>query len=381
MPAHAGELMSVTQEQVSVKKKVTIVTCAFNEEECIDELARRLFAIFDSLPQYDFEVIAVENGSHDRTLERMQAVRQADKRFKIVKLARNFGLDGGFAAGLDAADGDAVVLMAADLQDPPEILPAFIEKWSAGYYNVYGVVANRPTASRLRRWNSALFYWLIGKLSEDPLPANARDFRLLDRQVYEQVRAIRDPHPFHRGLAAWTGFPSIGVSFDQPPRFGGETKASSRGVSEFAVRSIFSQSMTPLRVMPVFGLLLVAISLASFIGLAINSLVNGVPFPGFGTILSVVILMFGVTFLFLSIIGIYVGLIFEQVRTRPNYIVSDDWDAEVDLGRAETAAPARSGDPTHVPASYPSLALDPTHVPPLAPTGRPDDRERNGGSR
>ena len=215
--------------------------------------------------------------------------------------------------------------MAADLQDPPELILEFVRNWEDGYSNVYGVVATRPTGGRLRSLNSALFYWLIARMSEDPLPPHARDFRLLDREVYEEIRTIRDPHPFHRGLAAWTGFPSIGVEFEQPPRFAGETKASTRKVSEFAVRSLFTQSMTPLRVMPFLGVILIAIALVALITLTVNALVNGVPFPGFGTILAVMIMMFGWLFLFLSVIGIYVGLIFEQVRTRPNYVVRRQW--------------------------------------------------------
>lgn len=326
------------------RRRITVITCAFNEQDCIEELARRLFAVFDGLPQYEFEVLAIENGSHDDTLAAMQAVRERDERFRVVQLSRNFGLDGGLTAGIDMADGDAIVLMAADLQDPPEVIPEFISMWEQGYFNVYGIVATRHATGRLRQLNSALFYWLIGKLSEHPLPRNARDFRLLDRQVYEAIRQIREPHPFHRGLAAWTGFSSIGVEFDQPPRYAGETKASSRGMSEFAVRSIFSQSMTPLRIMPMLGMTLIAIAVCALIGLSVNALVNGVPFPGFGTIVAVIIMMSGVLFLFLSVIGIYVGLIYEQVRTRPNYVVHQEWG----IGRDRFPV---SGHETHGAAS------------------------------
>jgi polyisoprenyl-phosphate glycosyltransferase len=337
-------------------KKISVITCAYDEEACIDELARRLFAVFDQLPQYDFDIIAIENGSSDRTLEKMKAIRESDSRFRIVELARNFGLDGGFTAGLDSADSDAVVLMAADLQDPPELILDFVRKWEEGYSNVYGVIVARPTGGRLRSLNSALFYWLIEKMSENPLPPHARDFRLLDREVYEEIRMIRDPHPFHRGLAAWTGFPAVGVEFEQPPRFGGKTKASTRGVSEFAVRSIFTQSMTPLRVMPLLGVILVAVALVALVVLTVNALVNGVPFPGFGTILAVMIMMFGWLFLFLSVIGIYVGLIFEQVRTRPNYIIRRQWGiagnrsvadverAEMETRRSAPSSPARASE-------------------------------------
>jgi dolichol-phosphate mannosyltransferase len=304
-------------------KKITIITCAFNEEECVAELGRRLLDVADGLPQYEFEVLAVENGSTDRTLDEMRKVQLIDPRFKVIQLARNFGLDGGFASGLDLADGDAVVLMAADLQDPPEVIPEFIAAWEMGYLNVYGLVSNREGTGPLRRFNSRAFYWLMDKLSESPVPKHARDFRLIDRKVYEQVRAIDDAHPLHRGLAAWTGFPSLGIEFTQPARFAGRSKAGSAGMIEFALRSIFSQSLTPIRLMPVIGLLLVLGSFLGLLGISINSIVNGVPFPGFGSLVAIVLLLFGVLFCFLSVIAIYVGLIFEQVRRRPHYVIGE----------------------------------------------------------
>jgi glycosyltransferase involved in cell wall biosynthesis len=330
------------------KKKISVVTCAYNEEDCISELGRRLLRVADALPAYDFEILAIDNGSEDSTLEEMRKVRQRDARFKIVELSRNFGLDGGFAAGLDVADGDAVVLMAADLQDPPEVIPEFVAAWEAGYRNVYGLVANRGGTGLLRRANSRLFYWLMGKLSDSPAPKHARDFRLIDRKVYEQVRSIEDAHPLHRGLAAWTGFESIGIEFDQPPRFGGTTKANSTAMVEFALRSIFSQSMTPIRVMPVCGLVLVAGSFLALLGISINSLVNGVPFPGFGSVVALVILLFGVLFLFLSVIGIYVGLIFEQVRKRPLYVVDVLWGVESPMGKPKIS-PTETRETTTLP--------------------------------
>jgi dolichol-phosphate mannosyltransferase len=307
------------------KKKITIITCAYNEEACIAELAKRLFQVADALPAYDFEILAIENGSEDGTMREMQKVRSVDPRFKIVELSRNFGLDGGFAAGLDIADGDAVVLMAADLQDPPELIPQFVSEWEQGYLNVYGLVANRHGTGLLRRANSRMFYWLIGKLSDTPMPKHARDFRLIDRKVYEQVRSIEDVHPLHRGLAAWTGFKSKGIEFDQPARFGGKTKSRFAPIVEFALRSIFSQSLTPIRLMPVCGVLLVSGSFLALLGLSINSLVNGVPFPGYGSFVAILLLLFGVLFCFLSVIAIYVGLIFEQVRKRPHYVLDRVW--------------------------------------------------------
>jgi len=304
------------------KRLISVVTCAFNEADCIDELALRLAQVFDSLPDYDFEVIAVENGSVDQTRAKLLAIRERDQRFKVVELSRNFGFDGGLSAGLAVASGDAAVLMAADLQDPPEVLPALIERWEEGYENVYGLVANRGGTHLFRRVSSRLFYSLISKFAEHPIPANARDFRLLDRRVYENVRDLEEQKGFVRGLVAWTGFRSTGIEFDQPERFAGRSKSPSRRLMEFAIRAIFAHSLTPLRVMPLAGVLLVLGSIGGLIGLSVNSLTNGVPFPGFGTIIAVLIGLFGLLFCFLSVIGIYIGLIFEQVRRRPSFIIS-----------------------------------------------------------
>lgn len=239
----------------------------------------------------------------------------------MLSSSRNFKFDGGLTAGLALATGDAVILMAADLQDPPEVIPKFIARWEEGYENVYGLVGERRGTAVLRKLNSRLFYWIIGYLAEQPIPANARDFRLLDRALYEQMQQMNEHNRFMRGLAAWPGFRSIGVEFDQPERFAGESKADSRGVGEFAIRAIFSNSMTPLRLVPFVGAGLVGGSALALVALIIYWVVAGVPFPGFGTIVAVSVLAFGILASLLSVIGIYVGLIFEEVRGRPNFVI------------------------------------------------------------
>lgn len=302
------------------RKKITIVTSAYNEAECIEELVRRLQAVFAALPQHDFEVVAVDNGSSDATYERLTEAHGRDPRLKVVQLARNFRMDGGLTAGLEHADGDAVVLMAADLQDRPEDIPALVARWEEGYENVYGVVTVRRGTGPLRRMNSRLFYWVLGHLSETEIPKNASDFRLLDRRVYEQVREMRERNRFLRGLVAWAGFRSIGVPIERSERFAGSSKAYSLQVVELAVRGLLAHSMRPIIVMPVIGVGLFLASLAALVGLVIDWLVAGVPFPGFGTIVAVVVMLFGVLFCFLGVIGFYVGLIYEEVRGRPNYV-------------------------------------------------------------
>lgn len=303
------------------RKKISIVTPAYNEAGCIEELARRLSDVFAELPRYDFEVIVVENGSQDATYELLQKVSARDARFKIVQLARNFRMDGGLTAGLAYADGDAVVLMASDLQDRPEDIPRFIELWEQGYENIYGVVTERGGTGPLRRMNSRLFYWVIGKMSEQKIPANASDFRLLDRVVYEQVREMDERNRFVRGLVAWVGFRSVGVDIVRPERFSGTSKAHSLHVLQLAMRAVLAHSMRPLLMMPFIGVGLFLVSLLGLAGLAVDWVVRGVPFPGFGTIIAVVVMLFGVLFCFLGVVGFYIGLIYEEVRRRPNYVV------------------------------------------------------------
>lgn len=303
------------------RKKITVVSCAYNEEQCVDELARRLATVFDRLPNYDFEALLIENGSTDQTLERMKSIALKDHRFRIIELSRNFGFDGGLSAGLPFATGDALVFMAADLQDPPEVIPSFIECWEQGYENVYGLVAVRGGTDWKRRLNSKMFYSLIGRLAEHPIPPNARDFRLIDRRIYEQLLALDEHIWFLRGLVAWTGFRSTGVEFDQPPRFGGKSKAPTLQTVEFAIKAIFAHSLTPLRLLPLLGFTLTTGSFIALAAIGVNSLINGVPFPGFGTIVALLLLLFGILFSLLGVIGIYMGLIFEQVRRRPSFVV------------------------------------------------------------
>ena len=319
-------------------KRISVIVPAYNERDCVDELARRLGAVFDALPSYELEAIIVENGSLDDTWERLQRIHERDPRFKVVQLARNFRMDGGITAGLEYATGDAAVIMTADLQDPPELIPEFVAKWEEGYENVYGIVTERQGTGPIRRLNSKLFYWLAGKLTSDRLPRNASDFRLVDRRVYETVRGMQERNRFIRGLFAWSGFRSIGIPHKRDPRFGGVSNAHSFKVLDLALKGIFAHSYVPLKFISVFG---VALSMLSFVVLAAMSLrflLLGVPFPGFGTIVGLILLLFGFLFTMLGIISEYVGLIYEEVKQRPNYIVRET------LG-LEQLRPSSSPDP------------------------------------
>jgi dolichol-phosphate mannosyltransferase len=308
---------------MGVKKKIAVISPAYNESECIEELARQLAKVFDSEPEYDFEAIIVENGSSDDTMDKLLAIRAADPRFKILRLARNFRMDGGLTAGLNVVDADAVVLMTADLQDPPEFIPEMIRAWEQGYENVYGVVTERGGVGPIRRMNSRLFYWLAGRLTDDRITRNASDFRLVDRKVYEAVRSMDERNRFVRGLFSWVGFKSIGLPMKRAPRFAGESKAYTFKVMDLAGKGILAHSYVPLRLITLTGFLLSAFAALLVLLLAIRVVVYGVPFPGFGTIICVALIGFGVVSLLLGVVGEYLALIYEEVKQRPNFVITE----------------------------------------------------------
>jgi dolichol-phosphate mannosyltransferase len=305
------------------RKLISVVIPAYNEEACVDELARRLQGVFAENAAYDFEVIVVENGSIDRTWEKLLAIHECDARFKILRLARNFRMDGGLTAGLQFATGDAAVLMTADLQDPPELISQFIAKWEAGYENVYGIVTKRRGTGPIRRFNSRMFYWVAGRLTDNLIPQNASDFRLVDRKVYETINTMEERNRFVRGLFAWVGYKSIGIEHERAPRYGGESNAHSLKVIDLAFKGIFAHTYIPLQLITLTGITLSILSILTIVVLAIKFVLFGVPFPGFGSIVALMLLLFGFLFSMLGVVSQYIGLIYEEVKQRPNFVVQE----------------------------------------------------------
>jgi dolichol-phosphate mannosyltransferase len=305
----------------ATRKLISVVIPAYNESDCVDELAQRLQGVMKVEPAYDFEVIVVENGSQDDTWEKLNRIHASDGRFKILQLSRNFRTDGGLTAGLAHASGDAAVVMSADLQDPPELIPDFLRKWEEGYENVYMVVSERQGTGPLRTFNSKAFYWLAGKLTDGSIPRNASDFRLVDRAVYETINQMQERNRFVRGLFAWAGYKSIGIPHQRPPRFGGVSKAHSFKVLDLAFKGIFAHSYKPLRLITVTGLSLSLISAILLVVYTLRFIFSGVPFAGFGTLVGFILLLFGILFSMIGIMSEYVGLIYEEVKQRPNFVV------------------------------------------------------------
>ena len=305
----------------SAKKLISVVIPAFNEEGVVEELCRQLRGVFDENPKYDFEAILVENGSTDQTFEKLLQTHRQDPRFKIVQLARNFRMDGGMTAGLQYARGEAAVIMTANLQDPPRMIPGFIQKWEEGYEHVYGVVAKRPGKGWLRKLNSQIFYFLINKMTQNMIPRNASDSRLVDRKVYRVINQMHERNRFMRGMFVWAGFKSVGLPFERNRRFAGKSHAHFSQVLQLAVQGIFAYSYVPIRFISFFGLALSGISLLYLLYAVFHIFWKGVPFAGYGTIISIMLLMYGFLFLILGILGQYIAQIYEEVKARPNFVV------------------------------------------------------------
>lgn len=307
-----------------MKKMISIVIPAYNEEEVLDELKKRLQTVMNDIPEYDFEVIIVENGSYDSTYDRLLKIHEEDPRFKILQLSRNFKCDGGITAGLRYVKGDAAVIMMADLQDPPELINQFIKKWEEGYDIVFTIVSKRSGVGFARRLFTGLFYKIINGLTDKAIPENVSDFRLMDRRVYEAVNGMDERNRMLRGIIVWTGFKQTGITYERPPRFAGESKASFVQVLKLALDGIFSFSYIPLKFATILGFI---ISIVSFIMIAVELvlyLAYGRIVPGFTTLIIVMLFLFGMLFLILGVIGEYIARIYDEVKQRPNYIVKKE---------------------------------------------------------
>lgn len=304
-------------------KSISVIIPAYNEEACVRELVSRLSKVMDTESTYTWDLLIIENGSIDNTFEELVKARSNEPRLRIMKLSRNFRMDGGITAGLSAIDSDACIIMTADLQDPPEVISHFLRKWEEGYENVYAEIKNREGIPILRKFNSVMFYKVAGYLSDGLITKNASDFRLVDKKVYRAVREMNERNRFVRGLFSWVGFKSVGISIDRPPRFAGVSNAHSLKVIDLAVKGIMAHSNKPLRFISLSGFAVSIVALFSLVPLTWIWLYEGVPFAGFGTIVALIILVFGFQVFFTGVLSEYLGMVYEEVKGRPNFVVSE----------------------------------------------------------
>src|SRR3989344_6628730 len=307
-----------------MKQLISIVIQNYNEEKNLDQLYKRLNHLMDLEKKYDFEIVSVEHGSDDSSLKKLLEIRRRDKRVKILQLSKNFGsADAGIVAGLNFAQGNACVILMADLQEPPELISQFLKYWEKGYEIVYGIVKKRPGASYLRRISSVLFYKILNIMTGNIFPENVSDFRLMDKKVYQIINQMEERNKFLRGLIAWSGFNQIGIPFERKERFAGKSKADFFAVLKVAANGIFSFSYLPLRLVTILGFLLSIISfLLVFYQIALF-IIYGRGTPGISTIVILVSFLFSMLFLILGFMGEYISRIYDEVKRRPNFIVRE----------------------------------------------------------
>ena len=308
-------------------QKLSVIIPIFNEEEILAELERRLRAMLEDLAanaQLEWEVVFVDDGSKDRSLELLRALCQAEPRYKLLSFSRNFGHQLAITAGMDRAEGDAVVVMDADLQDPPEVVREMIERWRQGYDVVFGVRQKRAGETLFKRATAALFYRTLRSMTGVDIPLDTGDFRLMSRAVILTMRVLRERNRFVRGLVAWVGFRQTSVVYDRQARFAGTTKYPLRKMVKFALDGITSFSTLPLR----FAIWLGVLSglLAVVVGLwAVYTkfFVRGVV-PGWTTIMIFSAFTSSVQLIMIGLMGEYLGRAYEELKGRPLYIVAEE---------------------------------------------------------
>ena len=315
-----SSLTQSTGDRIKNPCELSLVIPAFNEAGNLPALLARVVPLLDRLSK-DWELIFVDDGSSDDTFAHIAAAHVKDARIRCVSFSRNFGKEIAIAAGLDAARGDAVVIMDADLQHPPEMIEKFMELWREGYDVVYGQRIDRQTDSWARRAFTAVFYHLFASFGETPLPDGAGDFRLLDRKAVNALRLMGERARFSKGLYAWIGFKAIGVPFEVSDRITGSSKFGFSRLISFAFDGIASFSTVPLRVWTYIGALVSGFALVMAASVVINTLIYGIDVPGYATIVVSITFFAGIQLLSLGIIGEYIGRIFAEVKRRPLYLV------------------------------------------------------------
>ncbi len=305
-----------------MKQTLAIVVPAYNEADGLAQFHARLAAVLDGL-DLDSEVIYVDDGSRDDSWSVMQALAGADPRVRALRLSRNFGKELALTAGLDASDADAVMVIDADLQDPPELIPQFIARWRAGDDVVFGTRIARDGETWLKRLTAAAFYRVMGRLSATPIPADAGDFRLLSRRAVDALRGLRERHRFMKGLFAWVGFRQSELPFHREVRHAGRSKFNYWKLWNFALEGITSFSTVPLRIATYVGLLTAALAFGYGVWTLLKTLIWGDPVAGYPSLMSVVLFLGGVQLVALGIIGEYLGRLFDEVKQRPLYLIQE----------------------------------------------------------
>lgn len=309
--------------------KITILVPCYNEQEVLHQLYKRLDAVLRQLDSYQFEILFVNDGSSDQTIQIIKALRQDDQRISYVDLSRNFGKELAMIAGLDYASGDAVIIIDADLQDPPELIPDMIRYWQQGYDDVYAKRRSRAGESFFKKWTAKTFYHLLQKLTRITIPENVGDFRLLDKRCVEALKLMRETQRYTKGMFSWIGYTKKEILFDRDPRVAGRTKWNYYRLMDLAIEGITSFTTVPLRMSSIFGFIFSFFAFVYMGWIIFKTIMFGTSVQGYPSLMSVILFIGGIQLISLGIIGEYLGRIFNETKRRPLYLVNEYNDEKI----------------------------------------------------
>ncbi len=300
-------------------KKVSLLIPAYNEEKVLQLLYKRIKAIIDSLNQYEWEVLFINDGSRDNTLAVLYSIRNQDNRINVLDLSRNYGKEVAMLAGFDYVKGDAVIILDADLQDPPELIPQMLEQWEQGYDDVYAKRNSRKGETFIKKKTSQWFYKILQKSTDIPIQLNTGDFRLLDKSCVQALKQIREANRYTKGMFSWIGYNKKEILFDRDPRAAGETKWNYLKLTSLAIEGITSFTTKPLRISTFIGGFVSMISFIYAIYMLYDTIIYGNDVKGYPSLLVTILFLGGIQLLSLGILGEYIARIFIETKNRPTY--------------------------------------------------------------
>lgn len=308
-------------------KLITILIPTYNEEAVLNILYEKISNIIDSIKNYNFEILFINDGSTDSTLTTIKKLRLTDNRICYLNLSRNYGKEIAMIAGLDYSKGDAVIIMDADLQDPPELIPEMITYWEQGYDDVYAKRKTRKGESWLKKITSKLYYKTLQKVTKIKIQKDTGDFRLLDRRCVEALKQFRESQRYTKGLFSWIGYNKKEILYDREPRAAGKTKWNYKNLVNLSIDGITSFTTAPLRWSTIIGMLISLIGFIYMLIIIIKTITLGVDVPGYASTMVVILFIGGIQLIFLGIIGEYLGRAFYETKHRPIYFV-DEYNEE-----------------------------------------------------
>lgn len=310
-----------------MKDLITVLIPVFNEEEVLQMCFERVAGVMESL-KHPYEILFVNDGSSDNSWDTIKKLKQKHSNISAINLSRNFGKEHAMTAGLQYSKGEAVVIIDADLQDPPELIPQFVEKWKEGFDNVYGRREIREGETWIKKSTASVFYKILHKLSKVEVPKDTGDFRLLSNRAVESLLDLKEQHRFMKGLFAWVGYPAYEIKYNRDPRAAGTTSFNYWKLWNFALEGITSFTSAPLKIATYMGLLTSLLAFVYGLFIIFKTLIYGDPVSGYPSLMTVILFMGGVQLLFIGVLGEYLGRVFEEVKRRPLYIIQEHLESE-----------------------------------------------------